>query len=228
MKYSDPSTPDGEHQPHHSDRSRWFAYRERYHTEGYDDIISVNLLRPQQRLQHPSHINSEQMIVGRASGDIAAIGLKHDAKCCILKHFDTAGCCVRSSDINPNQGTLLASCLSDGRLVVYPIYDQSKNVSPSSEAVCMPEHGSRGCRPRSTKFLSSTKIAIGLGPSEHIVHVYDIGSGALSKEPLRRFGAAKPVRTSAYPVRALPNSAACGSGTNDNLILSGGYDGVIR
>lgn len=216
-----------EEQQHKNATSDWLTYREQHHAEGRDDITSVNVLRPVHRQQDDDGSHLEQVVVGRANGELSTIGLKQNAEQCLLKRFDTNGLIVRSAAVSSRQSHLLASCLDDDKLVVYNLESPSDLVSPANQTTCIPQNG-RSCRVWSTRFLSDTKVAVALGPSSDIVHVYDLSTSGLSKGPLRRFGHNLTFGTSAYPIQPLPNSAASGTEFDNDLLLSGGFDGAIR
>ena len=214
-------------EPHRSHTSSsWLTYREDHHAEGHDDITSASILNPSQRHHNDDDPNLEHVLIGRASGELTSVGFKSGVENCVLRQFDTAGSSVRSASVGPNESHLVAACLGDDRLAVYPLYSRLELVSPSSETICIPQ-GERSCRTWSTTFLSSTRIAIGMGPSVEIVRVFDLSSTGVSREPLRSFGHGKSFRTSAYPVRPLPTSSTS-AGRHDSLLLSGCYDGIIR
>ena len=205
----------------------WLSYREKHHAQGRDDITTVNLLRSGQHVNDEKGNSGEELVLGRANGELCAVRISLPTGKCHVRRYETASSSVRSTDVSSSQHPLLASCLGDDRLVLYPVHSHQESVGPTSETCCV-TGSQRNCRTWSTKFLSHDMIAIGMGPSTETVKVFQVTGDGLSREPVRCFRSGKAAPTSAYPVRALPNSTCHGPGVRQDLILSGNYDGTIR
>ena len=207
--------------------SDWHVYRDKKYIEGQDDITTVNIVRPAHPLASSSRSSNCQIVIGRASGELTSVALNAKAGQCVVNKFNTAGRTVRSADIAPGTTALLSTCLDDKTLALYSLSSERDIVEPSSQTTCITDNA-RACRTWSTNFLSTRRVAVGLGPSTHTVHVYQIKEDGLSREPLRKFGHGNLRPTSTYPVKALPSSSAVGSEVDDNVLISGNYDGVLR
>jgi len=228
----------------HHHKIQWLAYKEDEHLEGRDDITSVSLLRPWQRTRQYPSTGEEEVVVGRASGELDLLALSaSDEQSYVSTRYITEGRLVRSANISPSQDTLLAACLSDSALALYPLRSTDLEVSPFSEISVIPS-GKPG-RTWSTRFLTHDRLAVGLGPSIEPIHVYTLSSDGISSEPLRKFGTAgADVKmfgddrvdttgctisgtSSVYPIAPIATSSQAG-GMEGDIFLSGWYDGVVR
>jgi len=222
----------------------WMAYREDGHVEGRDDITSVNILRPGQTMEQLHSRTQEEVVVGRASGGLALVTLSASQKrSCITQNYITDGHPVRSASVNVSEDTLVAACLSDTALALYPLKSADTDVSPVSEVAVIPSE--KPGRTWSTRFLTHDRLAVGLGPSTEPIHVYSICPAGISSEPLRKFGTAgadvkmfgddrvdttgcaTSGTSSVYPIVPIAASSQAG-GREGEIFLSGWYDGVVR
>ena len=227
---------------------RWVTYRALSSMEGRDDVTCMHLLKPQVDAQQDQQAKS--LIAGTANGDLQLIDLPPEEGSDIVStHFSTNGRAVRSSSLlqQPYQPTLLAANLGDSHVALYSIDSNSANISPTTEVDIRPQmtNGRRNQRAWSTNFVSSSNLAIGLGPSEEPLHIYTLTPSGLEKEPSRKIalqndldklegeitlsGFAKRTASSIYPVVPLPPASASAGGSEDSQVfLSGAYDGIIR
>lgn len=217
------------HLDQHHHRSSWATYRDIRFVEGRDDITSLNLLPSLGGNDH------ELMVVGRASGDLSLLkvstsGLQNQ----VVTEFATNRRPIRSATINKASTPLLAVCLSDSSLALYPIHPEDRYTNPFDVATISvsDKPGKLWC----TRFLRSDRLALGLGSSCESIHVYDITPDGLSKEPIRRFGFSSqstasppkyPSASSVYQFAPLSPSSSAG-GAEGDIFLSGGHDGVAR
>ena len=223
---------------------KWLAYKEDEYVEGRDDITSLNLLRPGQRTQYDSSTPEEEIVVGRASGKLDLVVLSApDEKNSIRHQYLTEGRAVRSASVNTSEHKLVAACLSDTDLALYPLRSGEAEVLPTSQVSVIPK-GKPG-RTWSTRFLTHDRLAVGLGPSVEPIHVYNIGPDGISSEPLRKFGtvgaevklfgddrvdttgSTTSGTSSVYPIVPIAASSQAG-GREGEIFLSGWYDGVVR
>lgn len=228
----------------HHHMFEWLAYKEDGHLEGRDDITSVNLLRPGKGTQQLSSGTEEEVVVGRASGELALLSLSASKeRSCIRQRYITDDRPVRSATVSKSENVLVAACVSDTALALYPLQSSDTDVSPVSEIAVIPS-GKPG-RTWSTRFLTHDHLAVGLGPSIEPIHVYNITPAGIFSEPLRKFGTAgadvkmfgddrvdttgctTSGTSSVYPIVPLAASSQAG-GREGDLFLSGWYDGVVR
>ncbi|KAI9781906.1 MAG: hypothetical protein M1835_004162 [Candelina submexicana] len=228
----------------HHHQFKWFAYREPWYADGRDDITSLNLLRPSQRAVGSTSATNEDIVVGRASGSLNSVTISPQRLQNIVKtRYTTEDRSVRAADVSSSSSPLLAACLSDTAVCVYPISNDSPTIDPIAELTVIPagKHG----RTWSTRFLSPDYLAIGLGPSLNPVHIYQTTPDGVTHEPVRKFGAAdvnlatigddqldtggnsSSDSSSVYSIAAVPPSSSAGGNVGD-LLLSGWYDGAIR
>ena len=198
-------------------RCEWLIYRDSLHSEGRDDIISVNLLRPSD--SYPYDI--KRVVVGRASGELSLLQLSKARDRCTNQRFQTFDCSVRSTDISQDHQPLLVAGLGDDRAILYPLHGDGPRVQPLTEVRCVDEK-EVACRTWSTRFLSNDCVAVGRGPSKALVHVYRVGTTGFGR-PIRVFGSGRGSQrtTSVYPLLSLRDSSG-------SVFFSGGYDGCIR
>ena len=217
----------------HGQNYAFATYKEQGTKEGLDDITSVNLL-PQQCLN-----GIEQVIVGRASGGLTLISLSTETSHAqIISSHDTLERPVRSAATRLGSNPLLAACLSDSTIALYPIDPTSSQVSPISQAFA---GISKQSRIWSSRFLSHDRLLVGLGPAQESLHMYNIGRGEISQESVHKLdlsdfstdapvdlpgdhGARSP--TSIYSLAPIHVSSTAGR-AEDNVFLSGAYDGLI-
>lgn len=205
-------------------RVRWIQYREEKHIEGRDDIVAINLLGSGSECSHPDL--DEEVLIGRANGDLSLLRLGQSSRACVLEQYDTSSSSVRAMD---RKDSHLTACLGDNIVALYPLRgDNERLTQPDSQVKCVSKEdvSSRnwGCR-----FISNDLIAVGRGPSRKPVHIYQIRETGLAREPLRRFGrgfGTDSSKTSVYPVIGVPTDSG---GMHVGLtLLSGGYDGIVR
>lgn len=235
---------------HYGHRTRWFTYKPPKAMEGRDDITCMKLLSGPYRSGNPSGSATEHVILGTASGNLHLSHLELDraSSNTLGSVFETDGRLVRSTDLSPNDQQVLAACLADTSIVLYrvPEYlysapEDHERISPICERSVLLE-GGKSHRIWSTKFLSDSLLALGLGPSSKPIHVYQVTNEGLSKGPVRKLSMdgtawacddrveATPTKektTSVYPVIPLPWSSIAGH-TPGEVFLSGCYDGIIR
>ena len=217
----------------HQHRINWANYHETEALEGRDDITSVNML-PSQSLVDP-----EQVLIGRASGDLSLISLATDTANTavqILSSFKTAGRPVRSATTNASGNHLLAACLSDSCVAFYPLEISQSYIKPIEEFSIL----TAGCPGRtwSSRFLNYDRLAVGLGPSKEPIQIYDIRQ--ISDRSVRSLalsdgnsnasvdlGSTDSTATSVYSLAAVATSSSAG-GFDGGVFLSGAYDGLTR
>jgi len=207
-------------------RNKWIRYKEDTHQDGRDDITSLNILRPWQN----SMDDTEHVIIGRASGELACVSLSAQSR--TLTHFATDERPVRSAHVSSTSEPLLAACLSNGTVALYTVTPQSPNANPRNELEVIPSSAS--CRTWTTRFLSPDRLAVGLGPSPSPVHIYDISR---SQSPIRIFTLPRqhtasdprlkpPPISSVYAVAPIDASSQA-SGSAGDIFVSGWYDGAV-
>lgn len=205
----------------HNQRYAYATYNEKGAKEGLDDITSVNLLS-QQSLKDP-----EKVIIGRASGGLSLITVSTEtSQSKVLSSYETQGRPVRSAATNVGSDPLLAACLFDSTIALYPISPTSSQVHPISQ---VSSNVSSQSRIWSSRFLSHDRLGVGLGPAQKPLQVYSIGQGKLSQEvrelELSEDGVGST--TSVYSLAPIDASSSAGRAGGD-LFLSGAYDGLTR
>ena len=207
------------------------AFKDKHFKPGQDDITSVNLLRPTQKIQ--DHL--EYVVAGRASGTLSLILFSMlDGRSSPRTVFDTGGRSVRDATVNEEPNPLLAACLSTRDLALYSVHSDETTVKSCDETSVDPslEQG----KIWSCRFLRHNRLALGLGPSKTPIHIYDIQPDGFSDQPIRKFtmdrddheGADRGCRvTSVYPIVPITAATSAG-GAEGNTFLSGGHDGIVR
>lgn len=234
------------HQPGVED-SRWMVYRPPDAAEGKDDVTTLHLMRPLDDGAHDDY--GLRLITGTANGDLQLLSLpQQDAAEVSRTLFLTHGQAVRSSSFlqQTTDPSILAANLGDDCVSLYQVDDSGESrINPSSSITIPRPSGSRkDYRTWSTKFLSTDKLAVGLGPSEEPIHIYAVTPSGIEKEPVRKYtlqndseprddeirpgGVTKKIQSSVYPIVPLPPHASAAAGTEGQIFLSGGHDGVIR
>lgn len=207
------------------------AFRDNHFKPGQDDISSVNLLRPTQKLED----NFEYVVAGRASGALSLITFSmSDVTSSSRTEFDTRARSVRDATINEEPNPLLAACLSARDLALYSVHFDDQIVTACDEITVVPS--TEQDKIWSCRFLRHNRLALGLGPSKNPIHVYEIEPSGFSEQPVRKFTMDKDDHegadagssvTSVYPI--VPITAATSEGGSEgNTFLSGGYDGIVR
>lgn len=226
---------------------RWKTYRPLSASEGRDDVTTLHLVRPHGGDGEAK--GGREMVFGTANGDLQLLDLLSDAGSDVSKtYFATQGLPVRSSSLWQEKSTLplLAANLGDNRVSLYTVDPaQPKIASSSSLDIRPPQDGHRAYRAWSVNFLSSSNIAVGLGPSDEPIHIYSLTPSGLDKERVRKFslqndldklegeitlsGFSKKTTSSVYPIVPLPPFSTTAAGSGDGQVfLSGAYDGIIR
>lgn len=217
---------------------RWWTYKPLSSVEGRDDITSVRLLKQNDPTPRSSIDSSEQIIIGTANGDLQLVEVPPASDSGVIKtYYVTNGVSVRSSSLSTDVEIAhdhpqhLAANLSDSRIALYRVDPTQFKIAPASEINAISQR-QKGCRIWSTKFLDSTHLAIGLGPSVEPINIFEIRPEGIVEEPVRKIGLTgsadelDPISASSiYPIEPLMDS---NGGRNGNLFLSGGYDGIVR
>lgn len=229
------------------DDVKWMTYRRAGASEGRDDITTLHLLRqPEKR-----GLDGQQLLVGTANGDLTLLDLPTEQEPnATVTHFATQGQPVRSSSIleQAHGNSLLVANMGDSRVSLYPLVQSTSQVVPiSSIDVRPPQSGGvsvKNQRVWSTKFLSPSHLAVGLGPSDEPLQIYTVTPTGISHQPTRTFALLNDldalvegnvpmaasfstnITSSIYPIVPLPHSTTAGS--NGNVFLSGAYDGIVR
>lgn len=229
----------GKYDQHHH-KVDWAVYKENHLREGRDDITSVNLLRTSQRPED----SSEYVVVGRASGGLQCLRLepeKHESQ--VVANYMTDNRPVRGATVNPSAKPLLAACLSDGTVAIYPVTHDKVTIKPLGELEVLPPN--KPGRTWSTRFLSRDRLAVGIGQSAEPLHIYHINQASISTKPIRKFGTGDADVTvygddsthlgstsasdssSVYSLAPISPSSQAG-GSAGEILLSGWYDGAVR
>ena len=220
----------------HRHRSQWAVYKEAAYKEGRDDITSVQLLRPNQRPPN----GAEHIIVGRASGGLEYVQYFKN-KVETTARYGTNGRPIRSATCSSTKEPLLAACLGDSTLAIYPVNSSEVEIPPSTEVCVIPEEQSG--RTWTTRFLRHDRLAVGLGSCAVPLQVYNIDQGGISKSPVRTFdakimdlpsdaridiaGSISSNTSSVYSLSPLSPSSQAG-GAEGDLFLSGWFSGSVR
>ena len=230
----------------------WLSFKPPDSHEGLDDVTALKLLTNPYRFRNQVSNLEQQLIMGTASGKLSFVSLKYPSSngvsdTCSSSRFETDGRTVRSADISPKQDLLACALGEKGSLALYYIPDDItvlQDSNPISEKVLVPDGLSM--RVWSTRFLSCKSLAVGLGPSSKPVQVFEITPWGISKDPIRKFGldctpwacndrvqvalpeeSIRPRSSSVYPIEPL-GAPDKGQHAPGDVLLSGGYDGVIR
>ena len=229
---------------------KWKTYRPLTGHEGRDDVTTLHLLRGRD-----TGDEGHRLVTGTANGDLQLLDIPSDRSQDVGRtYFTTQGQPVRSSSLleRDDGSSLLAAEIGDSRICLYTLEDGQTKIAPSSQIDVKPAAQSNGTRVSkayrawSTNLLSDRHLAVGLGPSEEPIQVYTITPTGISEDNARKFclqmpndledrsdeiapgGVAKKPMSSVYPIAALPASSAAASSQENQVFLSGAYDGVIR
>jgi WD40 repeat protein len=210
----------------------------------------MKLLNGAYRAEHPGG-TTEHVILGTASGNLHLSHLELDRSSynTLGSVFKTDRRYVRSADVSPKDQQILAACLADTSIVLYKVPEYLYSAPHDHETVfpfcerSVALQSDKSHRIWSTKFLSDSLLALGLGPSAEPLHVYQFTNEGLSKDPVRKFSMdantwdcndrvdvphpTKEKTTSVYAVIPLPWSSTAGHAPGE-VFLSGCYDGIIR
>ena len=232
---------------------RWVTYRPPGASEGKDDITTLHILRPEQGERDSEQL---QLISGTADGALELqdlpLSLDRDVHGNIEdstgRTFNTGGLPVRSTSIlqQQSQPSLLAANLGETRICLYSLDDSvNPNGSPISQIdIAASQNGHRTYRTWSANFISSSHLAVGLGPSEDPIHIYNIQPSGIDKQVLRTFSLQNDLdrlegeitlanfaksTSSVYPIVPLPQPSSAGvTNVDASVFLTGAYDGIIR
>ncbi|KZF24938.1 hypothetical protein L228DRAFT_258437 [Xylona heveae TC161] len=235
-------SPDDERVDHFDQHHRkvdWVVYKEESHADGRDDITTVNILRPSQRHPDVTSAGYQDIVVGRASGELSLVELSPEKVTDNVKtRYNTGNKPIRSADISPSNNPLLAVSLSDSLITFFPVYTSQPELNRVAEVSAVP--ADRRGRTWSTRFLSNERLAVGLGPSTEPIHIYEVAPDGVVQRPMRTFGSGSsrdngdtdsldiPTgASSVYPISPIHYSSPAGGNPGD-LFLSGWYDGVSR
>ncbi|KAF2116361.1 hypothetical protein BDV96DRAFT_573904 [Lophiotrema nucula] len=212
----------------------WYSYKLPDSFEGQDDITSLKLFKPHQR-----YGDFDTIATGTASGGLSVLSVDPAQRALSEISYTTSRRPISSITIGPDASPLMAATLSDSILALYPTnVDDSVGETVDALSLVSPvASGARNGRVWSSSFLSSDKVAIGIGPSYEPIQVFEVTPTGFSEQPLRKFnlnskswtgtrnGVEMSGHTSVYPIIPIPSGSGSEAG---NLFLSGGYDGIMR
>ncbi|KAL8818532.1 MAG: hypothetical protein Q9223_002855 [Gallowayella weberi] len=214
----------------HHHKLRWWRILEPTQVDGKDDITAVMLLRETQK-QSPG---AEYIIVGRASGGLDLLSIKHVAPGSWKREtqFQTTGQSVRAATVNAAIPPLLAACLGDRTIAIYHVLSGINDIEPLGKIHF--DSLESPCRLWSTVFLREDRLAVSLGPHVEPIRIFEVRPDAIPLEPVRSLAMGGlhranhvPNPTTVYPLVPLPRSS-CPCESEGDLFLSGGYDGTVR
>jgi len=205
--------------------AKHYSYRIPGGHEGRDDIVDLKFLRP-----HQKNTPAEQLVFGTASGGLSMLTAPLERGKTIEQQFETNGHCVRAVSISPAVRPLMAASFTNSDLVLYDLSTQNDQfVKPISHTAIVQTY----FNPRvwSSNFISDDKFAVGLGPSDEPLEVYQARPDGLVPMPLRKFRMVDndtgQRATSVYSIIPIPTQSQGGSASN-NVFLSGGFDGLVK
>ncbi|KXL45273.1 hypothetical protein M433DRAFT_132146 [Acidomyces richmondensis BFW] len=228
----------------------WMTYRPLSAYEGRDDVTTLHLLRPS---EHEKEDGRQRLISGTANGDLWILTIPEGKSGDVpTTYFTTQGQAVRSSSLlQQSNHCFMAANTGDFQISLYPVDPDVPKIAPLSSidiSMSQTNRGHQGTNRRvwSTQLLSTSHLAVGIGPSAEPIHIYAITPSGIEKTPTRKFKlqnelqqlAADGTRSNSdqksssaiYPIVPLPPSlAGTGSSNSDGTVfLSGAYDGIIR
>jgi WD40 repeat protein len=220
--------------------------------QGVDDITFLKYLRPHQKYRSEQGSDRDYIILGTASGHLQLVSTprpedpKRAPRSCSFRcerRFVTNNRQIMSGDISPSDSPLIATTLGNDTVAMYsaqPSQEESP-IQPLSVSKVLRPSGET--RVWSSRFLSMDTVAVGLGPSQTPIKVYDISPTGMSQNPIWTFrlrdsvwmpydragtrGGYAPKSIAVYPIVPLPSTSVGGSDSG-KVFLSGGYDGIIR
>jgi hypothetical protein len=170
--------------------SIWFNHRPKNAREGRDDITALKLLRPGQ-INGQLDLDAAQVILGTADGELLA--LKIESKASKGQHFvarsryDTRHQPVRSIDISPATGPLLAASLGKSTVALFETF--CEDWKTPAQALSEVDVGGDGnvSRIRSNLFLSDDKLIMVRSHITEPLHLYDVRPTGFGDGPSRVF-----------------------------------------
>lgn len=177
----------------------------------------------------------QRIAFGTASGRLSVLSADLTLKETREQLYDTNSRPVGSLSLSHHTNPLMAATLENSTLALYSpgcTGDTEDLIQPQSQTTpILP--GTAG-RLWSCNFLSKDKVAVGLGPSQEPIQVYEVTPTGFLSQPLRKFSLESSLlegtrsrNTSVYPI--LPVSPGSRSASEaGHVFLSGGYDGLIR
>lgn len=222
---------------HYQHHTRWFTFRAPGMREGRDDITSLHLLKGQYRQESSSRTDVEHVISGTASGrlELSHLELDRASSKTLGAVFETNNGQIRCGDVEASNETMLAVGLGMATVALYtiPKYlhsipDQHEIIQPLSEQT-VASGGNTAYTVRAIRFLSNNRLLVGGGLSEAPIHIYEVTSAGLSKDPIRAVDHLyiEDEKTSVYALQALASSAGARYGAGE-IFLSGASDGIVR
>ena len=216
-------------------QNRWFIFKTPDFSAGKDDITSLKLLRPVQYANDSEVGENQQIILGRASGDLRRLHFNFTSPGSPRQQvYATRRQKVSSIDVSASTSPLLIACLGDSRVALYRVHNENILTDPISE-IELPSLRSH-IRLWSSRFLSEHRFAVGTGPSSDPLSIYSITPQGISQGPLRSFeqlypgfeaGNGRASHTSIYAISPLSSSSTA-SNLPGEVFLSGAFDGKIR
>lgn len=226
----------------------WATHRAPTSVQGLDDITSLQLQRRDsaQQCRIGSH---EAVVMGTASGSLMTLDvplLGSDATGAKGLTYATQGRSVKSLDTSSGPTPMLAAALAGTHVALYPLSfpDNSPHsptiTEPINEIAAIPATtGSTRQQCWTLRFLSPERLAVGTGPSNTPLKVFQFREDGIGEVPFRTFHCHKPDRchdgvdvshrapvTAAYQILPLSSFNANDQDPGD-VFLTGFHDGFV-
>jgi len=224
----------------YSNRLNLFTIQHSEFRAGVDDVTSINILDPCTDVREPlPNTLTVDFIAGRASGHLHRYSVSNAEPVRVVvntfRSFETQGSpsrrSVRSTDVNgKTEASLLVAC-SDKVISLYKTDAETHDVRPTAEfeiELDLPQ-----AQAWTIKFSSHENLLLGLGQSPWPLHSYQASpTGLVLIEKLGDQGDISNVLAlasrSVYAIEPLSGASRAGGSSNEDVFLSGCYDGVCR
>lgn len=215
----------------------WYTWKKPDSEEGRDDILALSLFRPDQK--GAGGDGTEIIAIGGDFG-LSMLHANVTKRELLTSQYDVKLREVSSITISPDKEPLVAASFVNNDLALYPTptYEQIDHpIESTSEIRAV---APRNSRIKTSRFLSGTKLAVGLLGEYYPIQVFEVTPTGFSPVADRTIGnneLAWAGRAESdgvphnlgtiYALEALPSDFS-GSNASGDIFLTGAYDGVVR
>ncbi|KAL6232310.1 hypothetical protein BDW75DRAFT_22485 [Aspergillus navahoensis] len=206
---------------------RSFVFNDLEHISSHDDICGLHLLRPE---HYAKSQDWEHLMLGRMRGELVHLAVAPESHTYELRQkFQTFGLQIERTDMSDGPESVLAAHLSNGTIALYNTTTEEPEVQAFGRLHI--DVGS-SARYKSSKFLSSNRLAVATGRLGQEIAVFTISQERITLEHSISADFLIPAAFNGFAKRStvtaiVPLTGQTGDSRNNTFLAAWG-DGAVR